>query len=233
MFDHGCCRIYVLIRTLISLKFKLSPITDSSYVLDSTSQRPETVGIARVAIDDEGTGGAAMSSARSTRSLNTYLTGDASSRVGSLAGRYGLVIVIAWFAGMKFTTYEAQGISPLVANSPFLSWAYHLMSINTFSALLGTAELITALLLALKPWSPKLSVLGGAFAVLFFLGTLSFMLTTPGIGEASAGGFPVLSATGEFLMKDIALLGLSIWALADSVDTVAGRDKAHTVSVVK
>jgi len=77
-------------------------------------------------------------------------------------------------------------------------------------------------LLAHKPWSPKLSVLGGALALVFFSGTLSFMLSTPGIGEASAGGFPVLSATGEFLMKDIALLGLSIWLLTDSLDAVGG-----------
>jgi uncharacterized membrane protein YkgB len=162
--------------------------------------------------------------------MKTYLTGAASTRVGSLAGRYGLVIVIAWFGAMKFTTYEAQGISPLAANSPFLGWVYHVMSINAFSGLLGTAELITAVLLALKPWSPKLSLLGGALAVVFFLGTLSFMLTTPGIGEASAGGFPVLSATGEFLMKDIALLGLSVWALSDSLDAVAGSRRGTTVS---
>jgi uncharacterized membrane protein YkgB len=44
------------------------------------------------------------------------------------------------------------------------------------------------------------------------------MITTPGIGEASAGGFPVLSANGQFLMKDIALLGLSLWLLADATD---------------
>ena len=142
--------------------------------------------------------------------------------IGALAGRYGLVIVIAWFGAMKFTFYEAQGISPLVANSPFMGWLYHVMSISTFGRLLGTAELVAAVLLALKPWSPKLSVLGGALAVVFFLGTLSFMLSTPGIGEASAGGFPVLSATGEFLMKDIALLGLSIWLLTDSLDAVGG-----------
>lgn len=147
---------------------------------------------------------------------------DLEHRIGALAGRYGLVIVIAWFGAMKFTFYEAQGISPLVANSPFMGWLYHLMSISTFGRLLGTAELVAAVLLALKPWSPKLSVLGGALAVVFFLGTLSFMLSTPGIGETSAGGFPVLSATGEFLMKDIALLGLSIWLLTDSLNAVGG-----------
>ena len=172
-----------------------------------------------------------MSNARGIRDLNTHLTGAAGTRVGSAAGRYGLVIIFVWFGGLKFTTYEAQGISPLVANSPFLGWIYHVISINVFGGLLGTAELITAVLLALKPWSPKLSVLGGALAVVFFLGTLSFMLTTPGIGEASAGGFPVLSATGEFLMKDIALLGLSIWALTDSLDAVAARRRGPTVSL--
>ena len=51
------------------------------------------------------------------------------------------------------------------------------------------------------------------------------MCTTPGIGEASAGGFPVLSADGEFLMKDIAILGLAIWTLADAIDAdVAARE---------
>jgi uncharacterized membrane protein YkgB len=119
---------------------------------------------------------------------------------------------------MKFTYYESHGVSPLVASSPFLGWVYHVMSISAFGRLLGSAELITAALLALKPWWPKASVLGGVLASLFFMGTLSFMVTTPGIGEASAGGFPVLSANGEFLMKDIAILGLALWLLADAID---------------
>jgi reactive chlorine resistance protein C len=139
--------------------------------------------------------------------------------VAALVARYGLVIVIAWFGAMKFTHYEAQGISPLAANSPFLSWVYHVMSVDAFGRLLGIAELTTAALLALKPWFPKASVVGGILATTFFVGTLSFMVTTPGIGEASAGGFPVLSATGEFLMKDIALFGLALWLLADAIDT--------------
>jgi reactive chlorine resistance protein C len=100
-----------------------------------------------------------------------------------------------------------------------LSWVYHVMSVDAFGRLLGIAELTTAALLALKPWFPKASVVGGILATTFFVGTLSFMVTTPGIGEASAGGFPVLSATGEFLMKDIALFGLALWLLADAIDT--------------
>ena len=138
--------------------------------------------------------------------------------IAPLVARYGLVIVLAWFGSMKFTYYESHGISHWVANSPLLSWTYHVISIDAFGRLNGSIELITAALLAVKPWFPKASVVGGVFASLFFVTTLSFMITTPGTGEASAGGFPILSADGEFLMKDIALIGLALWLLADAID---------------
>jgi uncharacterized membrane protein YkgB len=138
--------------------------------------------------------------------------------IAPLVPRYGLAIVLAWFGAMKFTTYEAHGISHWVANSPLVGWLYNVISIDAFGRLNGSIELTTAALLALKPWYPKASVVGGIFASLFFVTTLSFMITTPGVGEASAGGFPVLSADGEFLMKDIALLGLALWLLADAIN---------------
>ncbi|MBU8832687.1 YkgB family protein [Mycolicibacterium goodii] len=149
--------------------------------------------------------------------------GSRTTAVVALVARYALVIVLTWFGLMKFTYYESHGISPLVANSPFMSWIYDLISIRSFGRLLGLVELITAALIALKPWFPKASILGGVIASLFFLTTLSFMVTTPDVGEASAGGFPVLSANGQFLMKDIALFGLSVWLLADSIDSARTR----------
>jgi reactive chlorine resistance protein C len=145
--------------------------------------------------------------------------------VAALIARYGLVIVIAWFGAMKFTHYESQGISHWVANSPLLSWVYNIMSVDAFGRLNGSIELIVAALLAVKPWFPKASVVGGIFASLFFVTTLSFMITTPGVSEASAGGFPVLSADGEFLMKDIANLGLALWLLSDALTEPADRQK--------
>ena len=44
--------------------------------------------------------------------------------VGLHFARYGLVIVLLWIGGMKFTAYEAEGIEPLVANSPLMGWVY-------------------------------------------------------------------------------------------------------------
>jgi uncharacterized membrane protein YkgB len=148
--------------------------------------------------------------------------------IAPLVARYGLAIVLAWFGAMKFTYYESHGISHWVANSPLLSWVYDIMSIDAFGRLNGSIELITAALLAVKPWFPKVSVVGGIFASLFFVTTLSFMITTPGVGEASAGGFPVLSADGEFLMKDIALIGLALWLLVDAIDATHRQTIAKT-----
>jgi uncharacterized membrane protein YkgB len=39
--------------------------------------------------------------------------------------RLGLFIVLVWIGGLKFASYEADGIVPLVANSPIMSFLYH------------------------------------------------------------------------------------------------------------
>jgi uncharacterized membrane protein YkgB len=167
-----------------------------------------------------------MSRNQATAMMADELKYSRTADTAALVARYGLVIVLAWFGAMKFTHYESQGISHWVANSPLLGWAYHIMSIDAFGRLNGSIELIVAVLLAVKPWFPKVSVAGGIVASSFFVITLSFMITTPGVGEASAGGFPVLSADGEFLMKDIALIGLALWLLADAIDATRRQPKA-------
>jgi uncharacterized membrane protein YkgB len=137
---------------------------------------------------------------------------------GRLLLRYALVVVIAWIGALKYTTYEATAIQPLIAHSPLLSWVYDIFSVRAFGVALGTAEIIAALLIALRPLAPRLSVLGSALAVLLFLGTLSFLFTTPGV--TAAGGFPVLSVQpGQFLIKDLVLIGASLWTLGESLGT--------------
>jgi uncharacterized membrane protein YkgB len=156
----------------------------------------------------------------STASATTNSGIDAAA---GLLARYGLVIVIGWIGALKFTSFEANGIQPLVANSPLMSWLYNIFSVQTFSSLLGVVEITVALLIAIKPVAPKLSTIGSVGAIGLFLATISFLFTTPGVGEASAGGFPVLSSTGQFLIKDVALLGLSAWTLADALHAVRAR----------
>src|SRR5262249_53561841 len=137
--------------------------------------------------------------------------------VGRELTRYGLVVVVAWIGLMKFTAYEAEGVSPFVAPNPLMSWGYRLMSGLGFSALLGVVEVAIALLIAARPFWPRASALGSALAVGMFLTTLSFLVTTPGVWASSAGGFPALSALpGQFLIKDMALLGIALWSLGEA-----------------
>jgi reactive chlorine resistance protein C len=143
--------------------------------------------------------------------------------VGNIVARYGLAIVIGWIGILKFYPYEAHNIQPLVSHSPFMGWLYSVFSVETFSLMLGVVEVLTALLLVVKPWYPTVSLLGSALAIVLFVSTLTFVITTPGVGEASAGGFPLLSMTGQFLIKDIVLLAVSILTLADAMRAIACR----------
>jgi uncharacterized membrane protein YkgB len=163
-----------------------------------------------------------------TSSPNRSLDDRASSvsTIDTIAGvlsRYGLVVVIGWIGALKFADFEAHQIQPLVAHSPFMGWLYHFLPVNTFSAILGVFEVGAAVLLAIKPLAPRLSIAGSVMSIVLFAFTISFLFTTPGVGEPAGGGFPAMSLTGEFLLKDIPLLGLSFWTLADSIRAVQRR----------
>jgi uncharacterized membrane protein YkgB len=90
------------------------------------------------------------------------------------------------------------------------------LTVEQFSKGLGTVEVIITVLIGLRHWSAKASALGSGLAVLMFLTTLSFVFSTPG-WEPSLGGFPALSGSvGQFLVKDVVLLGASIWTLGEA-----------------
>ena len=134
---------------------------------------------------------------------------------GTHLTRYGLVVVFLWIGGMKFTNYEAEGIRPFVENSPMMSWLYQIFSVSQFSAILGVVEIAVGLLIATRPVWPRLSAYSSLTAAAMFVGTLSFIVTTPG-WEPSLG-FPALSVPGQFLLKDAVLLGASLWTAGEAL----------------
>jgi uncharacterized membrane protein YkgB len=157
-----------------------------------------------------------QSNAGDSSGINTE-RGKALERIGTILLRYGLVVAIGWIAGMKVTHYEAVGIQPLIAHSPFMSWLYKVWSLDAATKVVGLTEMIIIVLIALRHWSPRACAVGSAGATIMFLTTLSFMITTPG-WEPSLGGFPALSGgVGEFLIKDLVLLGAAIWSLGESL----------------
>ena len=97
---------------------------------------------------------------------------------------------------------------------------------RNFSRGLGTVEIAIGLLIAIGPVWPKLSILGSLGGIGMFLTTLSFVITTPGVWQAGYG-FPALAGfPGQFLVKDIVLLGAAMWTLADSLRYVAAANGA-------
>ena len=150
------------------------------------------------------------------------------TRWGQLISRYGLVVVLAWIGFGKYVKMESR---VLIEHSPFMSWIYDVFSVTTVAHGLGTMEIVAALLIALRSTWPRASAAGSALAVVLFLGTLSFLFTTPGVFDESVGGIPLRSVSGGFLIKDVALLGISAWALADSLrptrSSLAGSSQPH------
>jgi len=131
--------------------------------------------------------------------------------------RWALVIVFLWFGGMKFTAYEAAGIAPFIGNSPIMSWL-GMLGTQGQSYFIGTVELSTALILILGAFRPIFSALGALMSAATYLMTLTFLFTTPGVAEPTAGGFPAISAVpGQFLLKDAVLLAASLVLLLASI----------------
>src|SRR5262245_19464836 len=145
------------------------------------------------------------------------LAGPRAEAVGNHTLRYGLVLILLWIGGMKFTTYEAQGIRPFVENSPLFAWTYPVLGVQGLSNILGTTEILVGLLIAARPWLPRLSAVGSLLAVGMFLSTLSFLVTTPGAWADEIGGFPAISVLGQFLIKDVALLAAAVWSFGEAV----------------
>jgi uncharacterized membrane protein YkgB len=136
--------------------------------------------------------------------------------------RWGLIVVLAWIGGMKFTAYEAMGIQPLVAHSPLVGWMYDFLSVRSFSTMLGFIEIGAAVLIGLRFVSPKASAIGSVLAMGLFATTLSFLISTPGWEPTL--GFPALSAMpGQFLLKDIVFFGGAVWSLGESLKVLTAR----------
>ncbi|UST77326.1 reactive chlorine resistance membrane protein RclC [Pseudomonas siliginis] len=165
-------------------------------------------------------------------------------RLGIPLMRVAIAIVFLWIGALKFVPYEADSITPFVANSPVMSFFYehpqdykahltHEGELNAdkrawqtanntygFSTGLGVVEILIGLLVLSNPLSRRTGLLGGALAFATPLVTLSFLVTTPEAWVAALGdgqhGFPYLSGAGRLVLKDVLMLAGALPMMADS-----------------
>lgn len=152
----------------------------------------------------------------------TALTHDAATpaavlaRIGAFVSRYSLVLIIGWFGIFKFTHTEAVGVHGVAGGNMLFGWLYAMFSEQAVSNGVGSAEIAIALLIALRPWAPRLSAVGSLGAVGMFSTTLSFLLTAPG-AFAHVEGLWVPGAAGSFLIKDLTMLGAAFWTAGEAL----------------
>jgi reactive chlorine resistance protein C len=132
--------------------------------------------------------------------------------IGAFVLRYSLVFFLMFFGALKWTSAEAKGIEPMVSHSPFVFWLYPAFGLQGGSEVIGVVELIIALLIVVRRWAPRASAIGSTAAVGMFLVTLSFLVTTPNVGE-SAG----------FLLKDLTLFGAALWTAGEAFAAAHSR----------
>ena len=153
--------------------------------------------------------------------------------VGLAMMRVAIAVVFLWIGGVKFAGYEADSITPFVANNPVLSFFYqqpgqyksHLTregelvpaqrewqrqnGTYAFSDGLGVVEVCIGLLVLAGFVSAPLGAAGSVLAFLTSFVTLSFLVTTPEAWVPALGdvehGFPYLSGGGRLVLKDVML----------------------------
>lgn len=162
-------------------------------------------------------------------------------RVGLTLMRIAIAVVFLWIGALKFVPYEADSITPFVANSPVMSFFYehpteykqHMThegelvpaqrewqtQNNTYglSHGLGVVECLIGLLVLSFPFSKKLGLLGAVLTFVTTLVTLSFLITTPEAWVSPLGdaqhGFPYLSGAGRLVLKDSMMMA-GAWIIA-------------------
>lgn len=123
--------------------------------------------------------------------------------------RYGLVFLLGLIGAFKFFPWEAAGIKPLIANSPFMSWMLPVFGERGASGFIGAVEISAALLIATRRFAPRLSMYGSLIAVLTFVVTLSFLFTTPTALDPK-------NMLNGFLLKDLILLGAALYTAGEA-----------------
>ena len=166
--------------------------------------------------------------------------------------RIAIAIIFLWIGGLKFVPYEADSITPFVANNPVMSrfyehsdqYAQHLTregelkpaerawqtANNTygFSTGLGVVEVTIGILTLAGLVSRAFGLAGATLAFLTPFVTLSFLVTTPeawvpALGDAQHG-FPYLSGAGRLVIKDVALMAGAWLVVVDSARAMLSRN---------
>jgi uncharacterized membrane protein YkgB len=131
--------------------------------------------------------------------------------------RASMVIIFFFFGYQKWFEYEAQALIPYISHGPLIFWLYPVFGLRGATWFLGVAEWTFGALLFAGFWNKKLGILGALGSCFSFIATVTIIPFIPNGWAPSAGGFPAMTETVAFLLKDLILLAVSLYLLRQDV----------------
>jgi len=133
-----------------------------------------------------------------------------------LISSIGMVVMLFWAGSFKMTAPGAEGIVPLVSNSPLIWWHFKVFGPYIGSDIIGLTEWAAAILIIAGYMRPKAGIVGGLITTLMFFTTFSMLITTPGaiISVPGIHYMRFMSNLGLFLFKDLIALGASLYLIS-------------------
>jgi uncharacterized membrane protein YkgB len=144
--------------------------------------------------------------------------------------RASMVLIFLFFGYQKWFEYEAKALIPYISNGPLIFWMYPVFGIRGATWFLGVSEWVFGALLFWGFWNKTAGALGALGGIASFVSTTTIIPFIPGAWAASAGGFPAMTETAAFLMKDFVLLAVSFYLLQQDLLRLSLVSSRETVS---
>lgn len=125
----------------------------------------------------------------------------------------GMIVMLLWAGKFKMTAPGAEGIIPLVSNSPLTSWQFKVFGPYILGDMIGATEWTAAILLIIGYFKPKAGILAGIILVGMFFTTSSMLITTPD-DTIVVHGIHYMNNLGLFLFKDIISFGVAFYLIS-------------------
>jgi uncharacterized membrane protein YkgB len=136
----------------------------------------------------------------------------AERNIAFLVCSIGMIVMLLWAGKFKMTAPGAEGIIPLVSNSPLTSPQFKVFGPYILGDMIGATEWTAAILLIIGYFKPKAGILGGIILVGMFFTTSSMLITTPD-DTIVVHGIHYMNNLGLFLFKDIIALGVAFYLI--------------------
>ena len=125
----------------------------------------------------------------------------------------GMIVMLLWAGRFKMTAPGAEGIIPLVSNSPLTSRQFKVFGPYILGDMIGATEWTAAILLIMGYFKPKAGILGGIILVGMFFTTSTMLITTPD-DTVVVHGIHYMNNLGLFLFKDIISFGVAFYLIS-------------------